>query len=596
LVLLALLPMGWFYGGTIVRYATNKGTLVVEVNEANVEVVVKDQNGIVLRDRTTDREFVLTAGKGEVEVYEAGSNLKLATKAFTLTRAGKDYVRVTADEVAQAKAEPEGPGKDAPKERRQDKCWAPTPEHEEFVQRVAKLQTEEQVGAVRQRLMKLNPGFDGKLVPTTKDGVVTGLSFCTDQVTDVTPVRALPGLLVLICTGTFTPLGTGENKPNGKFTNLSQLAGLRLTRLACQHNQAFDLTPLKGMPLEYLNCEQTASSDLTPLREMPLRELHCGTWTLKDLSPLRAMQIEKLGIGGHDLVDLSPLQGMPLSELLMINSSVSDLSPLTGMHLRVFSVGGSQIQDLRPLLGMPLDYLSIPVTPAKDASCVRGMNLKYVNLHLSLVADLLPFNGMPIETLICTKNEVRDLSPLVGAPLRELWYDFRHAYDPDEKLLRSFPLETVNGKPAADFWHELAERRQAVDAFVAETSKLPPAEQVQAVTKRLRQRNPEFRAALGHVEEDGQIVQASLAIDQVADLTPLRAFTHLRQLRLLGTRPDLDLSPLGSLPLLEVTVPDNLAYGNARVLLGMSSLKQVNARPSPTSRPTCKTSAPPNGP
>src|SRR5262249_15170501 len=36
--LLALLPAGYYFGGTVVHYATNKGTLVVEINSDDVEL------------------------------------------------------------------------------------------------------------------------------------------------------------------------------------------------------------------------------------------------------------------------------------------------------------------------------------------------------------------------------------------------------------------------------------------------------------------------------------------------------------------------------------------------------------------------------
>ncbi len=95
-VLAVLLPVGAFLGGPVLRFATNKGELVVRVDDPDVEVVVRQQ-GVVVVDRTTKREFVLTAGDGEVEVYEKESGLKLGTKAFTLTRGGKERVHVTLD-------------------------------------------------------------------------------------------------------------------------------------------------------------------------------------------------------------------------------------------------------------------------------------------------------------------------------------------------------------------------------------------------------------------------------------------------------------------------------------------------------------------
>ena len=52
--------------------------------------------------------------------------------------------------------------------------------------------------------MELNPGFDGKLTgmgwnstPKIENGVVTCIGFGTEKVTDISPVRALPGLVDL---------------------------------------------------------------------------------------------------------------------------------------------------------------------------------------------------------------------------------------------------------------------------------------------------------------------------------------------------------------------------------------------------------------
>ena len=39
--------------------------------------------------------------------------------------------------------------------------------------------------AVADELKKRNPGFDGQVKPTVENGVVVGLEFITDQVTDL---------------------------------------------------------------------------------------------------------------------------------------------------------------------------------------------------------------------------------------------------------------------------------------------------------------------------------------------------------------------------------------------------------------------------
>jgi serine/threonine protein kinase len=93
-VALVVLPLGFLFGPGVVRYVTNKGELVVQVDDPDVEIQVK-QNNLFVTDRTTKRVFVLAAVAGEIEVYEKESGLKLATKKFTLTRGGRETVRVT---------------------------------------------------------------------------------------------------------------------------------------------------------------------------------------------------------------------------------------------------------------------------------------------------------------------------------------------------------------------------------------------------------------------------------------------------------------------------------------------------------------------
>ena len=61
----------------------------------------------------------------------------------------------------------------------------------------------------------------------------------SDNVTDLSPLRALTGLQGLNCNA----------KNGGKLADLSPLRGLSLTGLTFGSTQVRDLTPLKGMPL-----------------------------------------------------------------------------------------------------------------------------------------------------------------------------------------------------------------------------------------------------------------------------------------------------------------------------------------------------------
>src|SRR5207244_2881676 len=95
--------------------------------------------------------------------------------------------------------------------------------------------------------IRLKPGQ--YKVEASRDGKVWRLGFHTDQVTDISPVRALEGLQSLDCGG------SGSRK--GRLSDLSPLRGLRLQRLKCNETQVSDLEPLRGMPIEYLHCEGT---------------------------------------------------------------------------------------------------------------------------------------------------------------------------------------------------------------------------------------------------------------------------------------------------------------------------------------------------
>ncbi len=103
-LLLALAPLVYLYAGTIIRFATNQGELVIEIDDPNIEVKVL-QNGAIVQDKTKDREFTLTAGKGEIEVLEK-DGIKLTTKEFQLTRGKKTILKVTLKELADARTKP----------------------------------------------------------------------------------------------------------------------------------------------------------------------------------------------------------------------------------------------------------------------------------------------------------------------------------------------------------------------------------------------------------------------------------------------------------------------------------------------------------
>jgi serine/threonine protein kinase/Leucine-rich repeat (LRR) protein len=184
----------------------------------------------------------------------------------------------------------------------EDKPWF-KPAFLEWQKEVAAMPAEEQVKAVVKKLKELNFGFDGRVTPKIEGGVVTEVEFVTDNLTDISPVRALTGLKKLVCHG------SGQGK--GILSDLSPLKGIPLTRMDCGWTKVSDLSPLEGMPLVDLNCGTTHVSDLSPLRGMPLTLLGCEATNVLDLSPLKGMPLKILSCHSTQLNDLSPLKGMP---------------------------------------------------------------------------------------------------------------------------------------------------------------------------------------------------------------------------------------------------------------------------------------------
>ena len=79
--------------------------------------------------------------------------------------------------------------------------------------------------------------------------------------------------------------------------------------------------------------------------------------------------------------------------------------------------------------------------------------LTSVSVSGTQVSDLWPLRGAKWTVLHCQGAQVTDLSPLKEMPLKELRCDFK--YERDAEILRAIKtLETINEKPAAQFWKE----------------------------------------------------------------------------------------------------------------------------------------------
>jgi Leucine-rich repeat (LRR) protein len=240
-----------------------------------------------------------------------------------------------------------------------------------WVQTTQKLPAEQQVKAVAQKLRERNPGFDGKVEHKIENGKVAELTFLTDVVADLSPVRALPGLQRLVCNATQPRPG---DPTRGKLADLSPLRGMPLTELYCNNTQVSDLSPLQGLLLTRFNCFGTRVSDLSPLRGMPLTQFNCGATLVTDLSTLRGMPLEFLQFHGTAVADLSPLTGMKLRSIDLYSTKVVDLTPLKQMPIYHLWCQNRAITDLSPLKEMPLlRDLACDFNPQRDAEILRSI-------------------------------------------------------------------------------------------------------------------------------------------------------------------------------------------------------------------------------
>jgi Leucine-rich repeat (LRR) protein/tRNA A-37 threonylcarbamoyl transferase component Bud32 len=366
--LAVMLPLGNFHGGTIVRFATGKGVLVVQVEDPDVEVTVK-QDGAVVRDRSSKREFVLNAVDGEVEVFEKGG-MKLTTKKFTLARGGKVTVVVRLEEVRAKKpgrkaGAPAGPG-----------AAKPVPGAADADQRAAQ--------------WVLSIGGRGTIR-------VEG----NEQETDLD--KGLPR-------GRFQLLGvfllSDDPVTDAGLVHLKGLTNLKGLQLDAPKVSDAGLVHLKGLTnLKFLNLGETPVSDtglahlkgLTNLKGLRLSSAKvsdAGVVHLKGLTNLTSLDLVGTQVSGAGLAHLKGLTN--LESLHLVGTQVSDagLAHLKGLtNLKGLRLSSAKVSDpgLAHLKGLTnLDRLELGKTPVSDAGLVhlKGLtNLEELCLSSAKVTD-----------------------------------------------------------------------------------------------------------------------------------------------------------------------------------------------------------------
>jgi Leucine-rich repeat (LRR) protein len=243
----------------------------------------------------------------------------------------------------------------------------------------------------------------------------------------------------------------------------------------------------------------------------------------------------------HDLV---PLQALP--RLQRFNNRRQsyvperpplDLAPLKGLPLTNLDLAVNQVTDLTPLKGKRLEVLDLHFTGVTDLTSVEGMPLKVLKLNWTRVTDLTPLRGMPLTILCIYETGVTDLTPLRAMSLTSMELSLK-PYKGLEVVRTMKSLETINQKPAAEFWKEFDRQVPLAkdlpplsENWLKFVQELPAEKQVGAVVEELKRRNPGWSGEVVEKREDGKGLRLELRqADPVGDLTPVRALPDLTEL------------------------------------------------------------------
>jgi hypothetical protein len=248
---------------------------------------------------------------------------------------------------------------------------------------------------------------------------------------------------------------------NGRFAPLDATWKTRFASLEPEEQRSEIAVELRRRNPDYRR---------TPYRNEQLTKpdlfTNIGVFTddIRDITPLAAvrslthvqlissawMANEKKG----RLESIEPLRGLKLEFLdLKFNGALSDLAPLAGMKLSWLNLTGTGIRDLEALRKVDLTGgLLIEQTAVADLRPIADKPLWELRFADTAVKDLTPLKGMHLETVSLAKDAA-PWTVFAGMPLKHLFFT------PDGKqnvdVFRQMPaLETINGKPAAEFWRE----------------------------------------------------------------------------------------------------------------------------------------------
>jgi serine/threonine protein kinase/Leucine-rich repeat (LRR) protein len=388
--LATLLPLGYFFGGQIIRVATDKGQIVIEVDDPKAEVTVKE-GGAVIQDKTGQRTITLAAGphKLEVTIKDSAGESRFFTKALTLSRGGKTVINVRQELAAVPAAKPVSAGDAAV---RQAAEWALS------------------LGGTVQ--LRLGDRLQG--VNSVKDLPAGGLKVTAidvsyrPNVTDagLAHVANLPDLEALMLGGAgITDAGLSELQSLPRLRSLRLFGVKGVTEAGLDLVTAFTLLEnldLQGVPLTDTGLGRLASA-LPKLVSLDLSFTRVTEAGLEHLAPLSGL-VQLSLYGQKDITDAGIDRLKRLPALRMLNLIGTQVTPtavakslpnLTSLQMYGSGVTDAEVGRLATM--RQLVQLELHAIPAGDLGLEQLKKLPQLN-RLTYISPNLTEAGLATLT------------------------------------------------------------------------------------------------------------------------------------------------------------------------------------------------------
>jgi serine/threonine protein kinase/Leucine-rich repeat (LRR) protein len=406
IVLAALLSLVVFlFGAQLIRIATNKGQVVIKVNDPAVAITLTEDQ-IVIHDGKGSAEITLAAGDHEFDVtvkQPSGEN-KFKTDKFTLERGGrkvveveKELAKVVASQTPIAPKQPESRSTSVVAKDRPPQASSAV----DLDRRVA-LWVLSVGGSVTVRAGHAGPEIQlqhGQVLPSS-DLELTGVELkgATLRQSDLLQLKGLSHLEELVLSHTETtdaelePLSSARTlkKLDVDFTRVTDASLAHL-----EHRTTFQSLSLRNTGVTDAGLNRL--KELTALESLMLDGTHisnAGMIHLRRLAALRALSLSYTPVTDAGLMEIEGLSNL---ERLTLNATQLSDAGLVHLHhlnkLRRLIVNRTRVSDegLRHLEVLPqLEWLSLNETRVTDAGLdhLRGLvRMRFLSLANLPITD-----------------------------------------------------------------------------------------------------------------------------------------------------------------------------------------------------------------